>query len=85
MTQSAPQVFKGVTLEQYGRLQVKAQAAGIDLSGNSGSATKFGVEVAWNYSPEKKELTLHCLSTPFFLKPEDVDAKISALVKESLG
>ena len=85
MTQSAPQVFKGVTPEQDARLQVKAQAAGIDLSGNSGSATKFGVEVAWNYSPEKKELTLHCLNTPFFLKPEDVDAKINALVKESLG
>jgi len=82
---SEPQIFKGISPERFAQLQVKAQAAGMGLNGNSGTAQKFGVEVKWNYAPETQELTLQCLSAPFFVKPEDVDAKIRALVKESLG
>lgn len=85
MSQTAPLVFPGVTPGQYAKLIEKAKAAGIELTGNSGTASKFGVEVAWNYLPEKQELTFHCLQTPFFVKPEDVNAKIEALVKESLA
>jgi hypothetical protein len=85
MGHSAPQVFSGISPEQYAKLTVKAKAAGIDLGGNSGTATKFGVEMFWNYAPEAQELTLQCLRTPFFVKPEEVYAKLQALVKESLG
>jgi hypothetical protein len=83
--QCAPQVFSGITPEQYAKLAAKAQAAGIDLSGDSGTASKFGVEMAWNYSPSTQELTLHCLRTPFFVKAEDVNEKIAALVKEAVA
>jgi hypothetical protein len=85
MGQNAPQVFSGISPEQYAKLTAKAQAAGIGLSGTSGTATKYGVEVSWNYSPEAQQLTLQCLHTPFFVKPEEVYAKIQALVKESLA
>ena len=85
MSQTAPLVFSGVTPGHYAKLIEKARAAGVELVGNSGTASKFGVEVAWNYAPETQELAFHCLSTPFFVKPEDVDAKIEALVKESLA
>jgi hypothetical protein len=85
MGHSAPQVFSGISPTQFATLQVKAKAAGIDLGSNSGTASKFGVEVSWNYSPESQQLTLQCLSTPFFVKPEEVNAKIQALVKESLA
>jgi hypothetical protein len=81
----APQVFSGITPEQYASLLQKAQAAGFALSGNSGTASKFGVEVAWNYSSGTQELTFQCLRTPFFMKAEDVDAKIKSLVKGSLA
>ena len=63
----------------------KARGAGIEMQGNSGSATKFGVEVEWNYSPETQDLTLQCLRTPFFLTAADVDAKIQSLVNEALA
>jgi hypothetical protein len=43
------------------------------------------VEVAWNYSSGTQELTFQCLRTPFFMKAEDVDAKIKSLVKGSLA
>jgi hypothetical protein len=85
MASSAPQVFKGVTPEQYDQLVGKAQAAGIDLNGTSGTASKFGVEISWNYSPQTQKLTLQCLKTPFFVKAADVDAKIRTLVTESLA
>ena len=85
MGQSEAQVFSGITPEHYARLTAKAREAGIDLNGNSGTASKFGVEVAWHYAPDVQQLSLHCLRTPFFVKPEEVNAKIQALVKESLG
>jgi hypothetical protein len=85
MAKSEPQVFSGITPENYATLIQKAQAAGLDLTGNSGTATKFGVEVSWNYSAEAQQLTIQCLGTPFFVKPEQVNAKIQALVEETLG
>lgn len=85
MAQAAPQVFSGITSEQYAKLVAKAQAAGIDMSGNSGIASKFGVEVAWSYLPAMQELTFKCLNTPFFVKPQDVYAKIQALVEETVA
>ena len=81
----AQQIFSGIMPEQYASLLEKAHANGMDLNGNSGIATKFGVEVAWNYSPGTKQLTFQCLRAPFFVKPEDVNAKIQALVKETLA
>ena len=85
MPPSQPQVFTGVTPEQFARLVVKARGAGIDLDGNSGTASKFGVEVAWNYEPDKQQLTIQCVKTPIFLNAADVDARIQSLVRESLG
>jgi hypothetical protein len=83
--QNEAQIFPGVTPEQYVKLIAKAKAAGFSLSGNSGTASTFGVEVAWNYSPETAQLSFKCLRTPFFVKPGEVHAKIRKLVKNSLG
>lgn len=85
MTASAPHMFRGVSPDKYARLVENAKGAGIEMHGNSGSAVKFGVEVAWNYSPMTQELTLQCLRTPSFLSPADVDAKIQSLVKQALA
>ena len=85
MGQNSALVFSGITAEQFSILTGKAQAAGIAMQGNSGSATKYGVEVAWNYLPETLQLSLQCLKTPIFVKPADVHAKIQQLVKESTG
>ena len=85
MPASAPQVFSNISSEQYATLVQKASAAGIEMKGNSGSATQFGVEVGWNYSAEKRELSIQCLNTPFFIKPEAVDAKIKGLVEQTVG
>jgi hypothetical protein len=83
--QNEPQVFREISPGQYARLIEKARTAGIELSGDSGTASKFGVEVAWNYSHESRELTIRCLHTPFLVRPVEVQAKIRRLVEESAG
>jgi hypothetical protein len=84
MSESSALVFTGVSPEQFAALTAKAKATGIEMTGNSGSASQFGVEVAWKYLPEEQSLTLECLRTPFFVQPEVVYAKLSTLVRESL-
>jgi hypothetical protein len=84
LTPSLPLVFPGISAEQYATLVQKANAAGFGLAGNSGTASQYGVEVRWDYSPEACELTIECLSTPFFISADTVYAKIKAIVLESV-
>lgn len=85
MSLASPQIFSNVTPDQFTLLTQKAQSAGIAITGNSGSASKLGVEVAWNYSPTSQQLTLQCLKAPFFVKVDDVNQRIRALVTETLA
>jgi hypothetical protein len=85
MAQGAPQVFSGITPETYAKLTEKARASGIELAGNSGTASKFGVQVAWNYVPETQQLTFQCLQTPFFVSADDIDRKLQTLVQHALA
>jgi hypothetical protein len=85
MPSSEPQIFQNITPAQFAILSEKAQAAGIAISGNSGAASKMGVEVAWNYSPESSELSIQCLKTPFFIHADDVNQRINTLVTETLA
>jgi hypothetical protein len=82
---NAPQLFHNISPTQFAVLQQKASAAGIPISGNSGSAAKMGVEVAWNYSPDAQQLSIQCLKTPFFISAADVNQKIHGLVTETLA
>ena len=80
-----PQVFTGITPDQYARLVSKAREAGIDLDGYNGSVSKMGVEIAWSYDPVAQELTIQIIKTPLFMKPADMDARIQSLVRGALG
>ncbi len=85
MPPAPPKVFSSITPTHFATLTQKANAAGIGLNGNSGTASKFGVEVSWNYSPDACQLTIQCLNTPFFASPETVYAKIKAMIQETVG
>ncbi len=84
MAAGTPQVFSGITPAKYAALVEKANSSGVAMSGNSGRATKMGVEVEWNYSPERQELVLTCLRTPFFVNAEDINFRLQELVKQAL-
>jgi hypothetical protein len=83
MAQNPPRTFSGITTDQYAQLIIKAKASGLDLSGNSGTASKFGVEIQWTYSPESQQLTVQCLRTPMFVSAATVYGKLQALVEQS--
>jgi hypothetical protein len=85
MAESAAQTFTGITPARFAQLAAKAQGAGINISGASGAATKFGVTVSWNYVPQTEVLTIQTLATPIFVSPADVDARIRALVTSTAG
>ena len=85
MPASPPEVFSNISSEKYAALVQKANAAGINMKGNSGTASQFGVEVSWSYSPQACELTIQCLNTPFFVSPATVNAKLKALVEKTAG
>jgi hypothetical protein len=85
MGQNPPQVYSGIQPEQFAKLCEGARTKGIDMNGNTGSASKFGVEIAWSYSPESGELTLQCLKTPMFVSAATVYAKLESVVKEGLA
>lgn len=84
MATGTPQVFSGITPAQYAKLTERARAAGVAMNGNSGRASRMGVEVEWNYSEEKQELVFTCLKTPFFVAAEDFNSKLRELVSETL-
>jgi hypothetical protein len=81
MASNPPRVFSGITPDQYAQLTQKARANGIEMNGNSGTATKFGVEMAWTYAPELQQLTVQCLRTPIFISAASVYAKLEALAQ----
>jgi hypothetical protein len=47
-----------ITPAQYQTLAAKAQAAGVPISGDTGTATKDGVTVSWAYSGNSLGITI---------------------------
>jgi hypothetical protein len=76
----AAQVFSGITDARFQCLVAKASANGIAISGNSGSASKDGITIAWNFDPGSQTLTLQCTATPFFLPCSVINGKIHEMV-----
>jgi hypothetical protein len=85
VAESKSQTFSGVTPAQYATLIEQAKAAGVEISGNTGRASKMGIEVAWNYSEEAQQLELTCLHTPFFVTTEQVNTRLRNLVTQALA
>ena len=84
MANSSPQVFTDITPSQFEKLTQRACAEGVNMTGNTGRASRMGVTVEWNYSAEKQELVLTCVQTPFFVSAEDVNHRLRALVNQAL-
>jgi len=85
MGQCTAQVFQDITAEQFTILIEKASAAGIAIRGDSGTASKMGIEVSWNYDLESRQLVIQCTHVPFFVSCNDVNLKIQGLVRDSLS
>lgn len=79
------QLFSGITAAQFKKLIEKANAAGMEISGNSGRVNKMGIEIEWDYSEEEQQLKLTCLHTPFFVSSDSVNEKLRDVVNEAFA
>ena len=77
-------VFSGISPERFVGLSVKAKAQGIAIEGHHGSASQFGATVTWHYDPETGNLTLQCISKPFFIGCEDINRRLRQAVSSSV-
>ena len=85
MASRPPLVFNGINSEQYVKLSEKARDAGIEISGNDGTASKYGVQISWCYVPGEQQLTFQCVKTPFYLSADDVEKRIRSVVEATLA
>jgi hypothetical protein len=74
------QNFTGFTPERFDCLLQKAQAVGIDITGNSGTASRDGIEIAWNFDPSAQTLTIQCIAAPLLVPCGLINSKIRTLV-----
>jgi hypothetical protein len=80
MSACAEQIFNGITNAHFICILGEAQAAGINISGNEGSASQDGITVAWAYDPTAQTLRIHCTSAPFFVPCGMINSKIHDIV-----
>ncbi|MBV8630230.1 MAG: hypothetical protein JOZ83_04850 [Silvibacterium sp.] len=79
------QTFSGITQEHFTCLLQKAQSSGINIAGNSGTATGSGITVEWNYDPAAGKLSIQCLDKPIFLSCGVITSQIRDLVNNCTG
>jgi len=80
MGQCAAQVFSGISPAQFSCLVSQAAAQNIAIAGNSGTASKDGITVIWNYEPATQNLTIQCTDSPWYLPCGSINSKIHDLV-----
>ena len=61
------QTFSGITQRHFACLLQTAQSSGINISGNSGTASGSGITIAWHYDPAAERLTVQCTDKPVFV------------------
>jgi len=74
------QTFSGITLEHFACLIQRAQSSGINIFGYSGTASRSGITIAWDYDPAGQRLTVQCTDKPGFLGCGVITSQIRDLI-----
>jgi hypothetical protein len=81
MSACASQTFSGVTPAQFESLARKASsAARVSLEGYSGTCSRNGFTVIWDYDPEDQTLVIQCTESPFSVTCGSINQRIHDLV-----
>lgn len=74
--------FQGITPEHFASIAAEVKTeTGIAVSGNSGTASKMGFTVTWNYDPSDGSLTIQCTDKPWLCPASTVQSRITELVE----
>jgi hypothetical protein len=79
------QVFNGVTPAAWDSVKARAAGAGLEMTADSGTLSKSGFTIDWNYDACERSLTVTCTKAPFFLKWETVNAKIKEAIEKQIA
>ncbi len=81
MSACASQTFSDVTPTHFEMLARKASAAaGVTLDGYSGSCSRNGFTVIWDYDPDDQTLVIQCTESPFSVTCGSINQRIHDLV-----
>jgi hypothetical protein len=82
MSACQEQVFNGVTQSRWDCIKTAIQTrTGVELSTDSGTASRAGFSFQWNYVPAAQALTIQCLEKPAFFPCESIEGRITAIVE----
>lgn len=80
MSGCAKQTFTDITQSQFDCLVSRARTVGIAIVGNSGSTSKDGITVAWNFDAASQTLQIQCTDHPFYAPCGSINGKIHEIV-----
>jgi hypothetical protein len=69
-------VFQNITQARFDCLVAKAKAANFHIEGTSGTVSKSGAKVTYNYDPAAKQLTIQCIDKPWIVSCDFVYAQL---------
>ena len=81
----AKQTFSSITQQQFDCIASKARSNGLAISGNSGTASKSGFEVIWNFDPANQVLEIQALKEPFYVSCSKINSTIHEIVDECVA
>ncbi len=80
MSSCNPLVFNNVTVGIFQKVANAISAKyGFPVLGNSGTQSKYGFTISWNFAPAQATLTVQCLAYPPFLGSAWIDSDIQAM------
>ena len=80
MAGCASQSFSNVNQNVWDCLVKKAAGYGVTIDSPSGSASKMGITVQWNWSSAAGTLTMQCTDKPFIISCGTVESTITSAV-----
>ena len=85
MSACAMQTFNNVTPSAWTCCKTAIAKFGITVDGDSGTQSKDGFTVTWNYSSAAQTLQIQCTDSPWWASCSTINGKITELVEPCLG
>lgn len=76
--------FRGITRAVFARLRKMATQNGIPITHPAGEAVKDGIRIRWNYDPDREQLEVECIKTPFWIDAARVNQRLSLEIQATL-
>lgn len=77
----APQVFSGVTEDDFATIVARAAEKGVTIPSHSGESSRSGFTVRWHFDAAAETLMVHCVSRPFFVPCGTVQDGVRRLIQ----